>query len=239
MSSSRESFNFLGIPNSDSMRERVGVFLANMRVGEKADQIPLLASILEDFLDEAIDTLVIGLIDAMQLHGVARKVVDVTVSTTRTTCHMLSKRVLRKMKNEDVKTLADYMEELRYLTDNGEGGLRSYTAIPIRQEVINDIDSVHEIIKAEAPTAHLPAIEKNTLALLDAAVEALYHRTMQTLKFGPIARKLVEMGYVAVSSGAHSMIKHVLPSLSDEQIRGGVNFFFGLLHRAESTPKRL
>lgn len=223
------SFTFVGIPNSEDLRQRIEAFISNIRNNVPEDQIPLLKGVLEDFLDEGIDTLIIGGARAMRLHGMPLKVVELLVSTTKSTCHMLSNRILRKMSNADVRQLAEYMDVLREVREREDGSLQSWTAIPIDAPLMQRIDAFRALARAQEAAAHIRELELIILALMDAIVEHLYTRTLHNLKLGPIASRMVELGYKAVHSGAHAMVGKVLPSLSAEQISSAIEFCYGLI----------
>jgi hypothetical protein len=224
---------YIALRNSPALRDEVALFIDNIRAGLPQDQNPLLVRIMERFLDEAVDTLIVGGSDAMQLHGMSRRMVDMTVSTIKATCHMLSRRVLRNMKNDDVRALAEHMDDLRLARAGAGGEARSWTVIPLPPALYAEMLRLDALICAGAPQPHLGAIQDMLFALIDVVVEHVYVRTLATLRLGPIARKLVEMGYATAHGGARKLIAGVLPRLSDEQVRLAASFCLELVIRVE------
>ncbi|MDP2228826.1 MAG: hypothetical protein Q8J78_15250 [Moraxellaceae bacterium] len=228
---------WIGIRNSDTLRVQVATFIDNIRAGNSADQVPLLATIMESFLDEAITALVLGAADAMRLHGLTRKVVDVMVSTTRSTCHLLSKRVLRKMKNADVRELADYMDVLRQKRYDRHGQPLTYTGLPVDDVLMARVDRLRDRMRSAPASVQDDEIIDVILGLIDVCVEHLYVRTLRTLTLGPIAARIVDMGYRTVHHGAHAMIHRVVPSLTDAQTLTAIEFCYGLLIPPDGTAE--
>lgn len=228
--------SYAGIRNSEKLRVDVETFIANIRAGVREDQNPLLVGIMEGFLDEAVDALIGGACEAVRLEGFGRRMVEMTVATVKATCHLLSKRVLRNMKNADVRDLAGHMDDLRFATRDADGRPVSYTVVPLGDALHRDIMNLFAILQdeTETPTAHVGALKDILFRLLDVCVEHLYVRTLATLRLGPIARKLVEMGYGTVHGGAHTLINRVLPHLSDRQIRDAAGFCRGLVITADN-----
>ena len=210
---------YLALRNSPRLRDDVGRFIDNIRGGLPEDQNPLLVGIMEGFLDEAIDTLIVGGSEAMELHGASRRLVDMTVATIKATLHMLSKRVLRNMKNEDVRALAEHMDDLRLLRHDAAGEPRGWTVIPLPPALFAEMLRLDGLIRVEPAAAHLGALQDMLFGLIDVVVEHVYVRTLATLRLGPIARKLVEMGYATAHGGARKLIAGVLPRQGGTQVR--------------------
>lgn len=224
---------YAGIRTSDRLRGDVDTFINNMRDRVPADQNALLVSVMERFLDEAIEGLVIGMCDAVKLQGVGRKTVNVTVATVRGTFHMLSGRVLRGMKNNDVRDLAEHMDDVRLLLPDEQGNVVSWTVVPLGPHLLDEILRLQEAIQVDSPQQHMADIQAMLFQFMEAVVEYFYVRTLATLRLGLIARKLVEMGYKTVHSGAHGLIKRVVPQLSDQQVRDAADFLVNLIVYAE------
>ncbi len=224
---------YVGLRNSLTLREDVDLFINNIRSGLPADQNPLLVRIMENFLDEAIDSLIVAGSDAMQLHGASRRLVDMTVSTIKTTLHMLSRRVLRNLKNADMRELAEHMDDLRLVRLDAAGELRAWTVIPLPASLYAEMLRLNALIDPESPKPHLAAIQKMLFELIDVVVAHMYVRTLETLHLGPIARRLVEMGYSTAHGGARKLIAGILPRLSDGQVRLAATFCIDLVIRVE------
>lgn len=226
---------YAGIRTSDRLRTNVDTFITNIRDRRPEDQNALLVGIMERFLDEAIEGLVYGMCDAIGLHGVTRKTVNVTVTTVRATCHMLSRRVLRGMSNEEVRALAEHMDDLRLTVHDAEGNSIGYTVVPLDEVLLAQILRLHEAVRTESPQQHMRDIQLMLERFMDAVVEHFYVRTLATLRLGPIARKLVEVGYRTVHSGAQGLINRLVPQLTDQQVRAAADFLVGLIVYPDDT----
>lgn len=227
---------YIGIPGSEALRVDIDRFVENIEGRVPEDQSELLVSVMERFLDEAIDTLVIGMCDAVKLQGVGRKTVNVTVATVRATCHMLSRRVLRGMKNDEVRALAAHVDDLRLRAHDVNDRPVAWTAIPLETALLAEILRLHAIIRTEPPQRHMKDTQAMLFSFMEAVVEHLYVRTLATLKLGMVSRKIVEMGYKTVHSGGHGLISHVVPQLSDEQVRDAADFIVDLIVLAGGSP---
>lgn len=227
---------YLGIPASEALRIDTEHFLRNMEDRLPEDQNALLVSVMERFLDEVIDTLIIGMCDAVQLQGVGRKTVNVTVATLRGTAHMLSRRVLRGMKNDEVRGLASHVDDLHLTAHDADGKPVAWTVIPLEKALLAEILRLHMLIRNEPPQRHMKDTQAMLVGLMEAVVEHLYVRTMATLKLGMVSRKIVEVGYKTVHSGTHGLISRVVPQLSDEQVRDAADFIVDRIVLADGSP---
>lgn len=226
---------WLGIRASERLRVDVDALVNNIRDHVPQEQNPLLVSVMENFLDEAAEGLVIGMCDAVNLQGVARKTVDITVATVRGTGHVLSRRVLRGMKNDEVRGLAEHMNDLR-LAVRGEGESEvAYTVVPLDCALLAEILRLHGLVREGSARTHMKDIQAMLEGITEAVIEHFYVRTLATLRLGPIARKVVAMGYKTVHSGVHGLIHRVVPQLSDEQVRDAADFIVALIIRQDGT----
>ncbi len=220
---------YIAIRHSEALGRDINTFVHNMDSGTSVSQTALLASIMERFLDEAIDALLVAGCDAVHLQGMPRKAVDITTRTVRGTCHLLSRRVLRKMQNQEVAALAAHMDDLRACGLDEHGVTVSATVIPIDDGLKGDIENLMSVVTVDASVAYAKPFESILFRFLDLCIEYLYVRTLATLKLGPVARKMVNVGYDTVHGGTHRLIHRVLPHLSDEQLYNAVSFTHSLM----------
>jgi hypothetical protein len=233
------SGSYVGIRNSDGLRRDIDLFLENIHNRINEPQHPLLAHVMEQFLDEALQGLLISACDAVQFQGFARRAVEMTANTIKGTCRLLSKKILKGMRNDELLGLAEHMDQMRFVTRDANQYPVGFTVMPVSDSLQAEIDTLLKGLD-QPPDSRTPAqIESVLHQLLETCVEYMYFRTLTQLRLGPLARRMVKLGYETVHSGMNSLIRHVVSHLSEQQQKEFIHFSQGLVIRIDGDQVRI
>ncbi len=220
---------YIAFQNSEKLWRNSEQFISNMRAGVSDSQIPLLVQVMHGFLDEAIDVYILRPVDIVQLNPVGQKMVNLSVATIKKTCHFVSKKVLQKMTNKDVRQLAEYMDQLMVIMPNREGLEVAFTAIPVSVELTSEMDALITDVHQGNPRDCIDRLTYILEELFKVAVKYLYSNTLEHLKLGTISKKLIEVSYHTVDKAVHTAVINLIPRLSDEQLVIAAEYYEGLI----------
>jgi len=209
---------YIAFQDSEKLWKNSETFIANIRAKSEISQIPILVDVMHDFLDEVIDIFILKPCMELNVQGPLLKLLNISVSTIKKTCHFLSKRILQKMKNNEVCALAEYMDKLLVILPNQEGQLVGFTAIPITDELAEKMQSLIRKVSKDSPKNHIDELIEILFELRDVVSLYLYKNTLERLQVGPVSRKLIESSYITVKKATQTPITKLVPSLTDEQL---------------------
>jgi len=166
----------------------------------------------------------------LEMAPAARKTVDVAVATVRKSCHFLSRKILERLGNEEVRDLAGVMDGLmRTLPGPGGAPPAGHTALPISGALAGEMNRLTGELRREDPPACVHEVAHVLLELLEVAVESLYVRPLAALRVGPVARKIIHVNYLTVHKVLETAVVKLVPHLSVEQLRAASGYFQGLI----------
>ncbi len=220
---------FVAFEDSEKLWENSGQFIRNMRAGVEASQIPLLVEVMHDFLDEVLDVFVLRPMERLHLTPAAQKTVDVTVATVKKSCHFLSRKILQRLANEDVRDLAEYMDELVRVLPGRGGRPAGHTALPISGKLAQEMNRITSDLHREDPPDCIQGVTDALLELLDVAVDCLYSKPLSCLRVGAVARKIIHVNFLTVHKVLKTALVKLVPHFSVEQLRAASGYFQGLI----------
>ncbi len=215
---------YVAFQNSEKLWKNNETFIRNIRAKSKISQTPVLVEVMHDFLDEVMDVFIVQLCEVIKLQGTPRKLLNLAVSTVKKTCHFLSRKVLQKMKNNDVEELAEYMDKLMVVMPNQGGEQAAFTAIPLSDELADRMLSVIHKVSTGKPSDQVDELIDILIDLRDVVSLYLYQNTLDRLTVGRIARTLIETSYITVKKATQTPIAKVVPNLSDEQLVASADY---------------
>jgi hypothetical protein len=220
---------FVAFEESEKLWRNTERFIRNMRAGTGGSQIPLLVEVMHDFLEEVLDVFVLRPVELLHLAPSARKTVDVTVATVKKSCHFLSRKILQRLTSEDVRDLAEYMDELVRVLPGREGRPAGHTALPISGKLAGEMNQITGDLHREDPPDCVRRVTDALLELLEVAVDCLYRNPLACLRLGAVGRKVIHVNYLTVRKVLHTAVVKLIPYFSVEQLRAASAYFQGLI----------
>ena len=227
---------YIAFEDSEKLWKNSEIFIANIREKTEVSQIPILVEVMHDFLDEVIDIFILKPCTELKVQGTLLKLLNLSVTTIKKTCHFLSRRVLQKMKNQEVVELAEYMDKLLVLLPNQAGKQVGFTAIPITDDLAKKMHALIEKVSIDSPRNHINELIDILFELRDVVSLYLYQNTLERLQVGRVARKLIESSYITVKKATQTPITKLVPSLTDEQLLIASQYFKDMI--VEGPPHK-
>lgn len=200
----------------------------NFEKGEKAPQNKLFIEVAHLYTDEVIDALLLNIVNAPGADVTGASVLRSFAGLIKSTANGLTKQVLSKMDNDELKPLAGYIRKHRLDLPTGkEGETRSYLAFGISDSFYQQFASVLERGGAgeEINDELLPCM----MSFAKQATTAFYDESLKSVKLGFIGRKLVDVGSSAIHNGGEAAVKRLVPALKGNSLKRFSDYFRSML----------
>lgn len=217
---------FLAFRNSNSLRFKTESLITAIRNQEEAPQAYLLVEILNEFIEQLLNAYFVASTKGLNLHPAADKILDFTINTISTSASILIKRALGQIPNESLPELADYMENLMYVTQEEGNSEVCYTVIPANEHLI---EALGGITADESKELGLMQLQPALYEILNTALLHYYHQPIELLQLSMLKKKIADMGYGTARKATELMIERILPLLSLDQIAALHIYFRGML----------
>ncbi len=223
--------HFMWFEASASLRQNAETFIQNIHKGERAPQNGLLQRVLDEFVVQTLETYFTIPTDRIGLGPIARKMVVTAVATLRKTIQMVVGRVIRKLHNKDMRSLAEFMDQVM-LRDYASRQGTNYVAFPLETSTVQQFQDMQQRAHSEDPllSAHLIAAFQT---VADEAVTYLFAEPVQGLRLGSVLDKIAQMGIESTRSVITGMIRRIFSNMTPQQSRDAVDYFCFHISTAE------
>lgn len=221
---------FLGFGASESLYQINRDFRQSveMRAPDKV-QADKLYTLLAQFTDECLDQYFLKPIERVKLNAVGHKVVTGGVSVMKKTIHVTLKQVVKKLSREDRQKMADYINGLlMQLSDDGE--YPTYVAVGISDDLRRRLNQAAVLGKESGPNAVVSDYAEALCELIDVALDTYMAKPLSMVKLGPVLRKLSSVTVDTVRGAAQTVIRKVLPSMSEREVLRFFEFSESILY---------
>lgn len=201
--------------SSDTLHHRTSAYIQRMRHGDGHACPEEVEVIMATFIDEALDTFLIGAAEAAGLSPGMLRVVNMTSQTISKASNLVISRSARKMNQAQHRAAADYMDQVR---QPGPQQAYWYVAFPISTSLAESCHALPELCCGDNLTLGRQALARYLLALTDESLDWYFERPMALLNFGPILHKVASMGVETSRKATHSLINSLVPRLNEQQL---------------------
>lgn len=241
MSASHGPGHFMWFEASTSLRHNAETFIHNIHRGDRNPQNVLLQRVLEEFVSQCLEVYFLVPMERAGLGPMGRKIVVTAVATLRKTINMVVGRIVRKLHERDMRSLAEFMDEAM-LRDEAHPQGRTFVAFPL------DPDTVHQFMRMQLQISAGDAAVSNLVVegfrrVADEAVTYLFAGPIEELRLGPVLGKLAQMGIDSTRSVISGLIRRIFSTMTQQQIANTVAYFCQHISTAEelgvaSNPQR-
>lgn len=179
---------------------------------------PLLIDVANDYTDVIVEVMVLGNSNLMPPGSMSRKVLEGVASVIRGTAHTMNKQVLHKMHNAEMAPVAAQIRARKLVHDG-----REYISFSLPDDLAATYRRCFAAIKA-GDTSVQHDFTHAVARFSQLAHHHFYVETMKSLKMGMIARKLADLGGVAIEKASHSAVFKLVPALSLEELKTFVEY---------------
>jgi hypothetical protein len=197
-------------------------------------QQALLIEIIRQFDQEAGKAIVLDGIAAMGLTGGAERFVNSVLSTVSATTAKVSKQVIPKLNEKQMKIAAAHVSSLSLFSTDANGNKEPRTGFIVPDET----EALRITISKEVRAGNWQSQRDNTAKLLsdigDRLLSEVYLKSIQAMGLGFFADKIVQGGAGVAKLLQHKLIDWAIGTLDEAQFHKAVDFMeIRTLHLAE------
>ena len=219
---------YLGFGASESLFNLNLDYRASLAADSEKVQAEKLYNLLSEFADECLDQYFLSPIERIQLNGMSKKIVVGGVSAIKKTIHLTLKQVIKKLSAQDRQQLADYINDLMLKLRESKR-YPTYIAVAISDDLRKRLhDPV--VLGRDNPTAVADDYAVALCELIDVAIEAYMNQPIRMLKMGMVMNKIATVASDTIKGAAHTVVRKVLHSMSEKEMRGFFEFSESILY---------
>ena len=213
---------YIGFPIPVDVYGRMESLVLRLREGVNEHQGKLYASVVLDLVDESMDTFFLRPMADIGISPMGEKLVNAGVSSVKKAVGILVQTLAKKISNEEMLPLAEYLWGVVYSDLSKETPEdHAYMASPIDRVLDQELNDI--VIAIGAGDAGAQIEERLTAALLEVSeisLEIFFAQPMNILKLGMVMRKAGQMAFEATRAAIRGVIKKVFKGMSEQELRG-------------------
>lgn len=216
--------------STDYLHEITDSFITRMRNNPSKPEPATIEKIMDAFIQEVLKNFFITPTELTKVPPSTQKVVNFAAETITKASNVVIRSTAKKLDVQQNRDVAEYMDLMRFQKDE-----LWYVAFPLKDTLAAKArDAFNTALEGSSQEA-IPKIVDYFHELTDVALVWYFEEPLKLLKFGPILRKVAEVGVATARKVTHSLIDRVIPTLDEEQLKISAKFGLAML---VDGPKR-
>lgn len=220
---------YLGFGASETLYQMNNDFRASLSSSNEKMQKEKLFELVSQFADECLNHYFVAPVERVRMNNIGRKVVNGGVSAMKKTIHVTLKQVIKKLDAEDRKKLADHINGL-LLPLRESNRYPIYVAVAIDDELRHRLGAVVEQGKANGASSISKQYSDALCELVDIALDSYMHQPLGMMNLGMVVGKVTLVATEGVRGAAQTVVRKVIPSMSDKEMLGFFEFSESILY---------
>lgn len=218
---------YFGFEPTPTLKADIEKLLANLANKSPEPQYKLFNETVKLLTDEAVDNLLLNLVDAMQHHGENEGggMLKFLGGFLKTMMHGALKIMLGKCDNAEVNQRAEFIRKRLLQLPND----KTRVGFELPQEVYNHFQHVFTQVDAGNGRAFNTELTETMLVFSDLAIAAFFDDFISPLNLGMINRKMASVTRAGIHKESHSTLKKLIRSLSEAQLKDFSAYFKAML----------
>ncbi len=223
---------FLGFVSSPELEQSAITLLDNFARNVKESQVPHMERSMDLFIPELLHSFLVGTVDAIGLSPMATRIVHSTADILDKTGKMLVGTLLKKRSNDELRPLADYVDDIYVRPETASTGKAS-TGCEIDKQTYDRIQRLIADVRAGNGEQIRPELHDVMILVVDTMLDGFMKRAINLMKMNFIIKKVAD-GAIATSRAAgHGVVNKVFKDLDTDQLLHLANYFDNLVFSAE------
>ena len=193
---------------------------------ERSDR---LYSLISKFIDECLDQYFLNPVEQVKLNKVGQKIVTGGVSAMKKTLHVTFKQIVKKLSREDIDKLAAYINEMLMPLRESKT-YPTYVAVGISDDLRQRLAKAVEEGKAKGVDTTSKEYAEALCELVDVAIDCYMGQPLRMVSLGRIMNKVATVAIDTVRGAAQTVIRKVIPAMSDGEILRFFEFSESILY---------
>ena len=192
--------------------------------------VPLLRDTVLEATDVTTEFFFLEVANRMKLGKWATRIVNVGLKTTRGGLHMIIKKVVKGLDDQQLNHLVGVLEAMILR----KGG-KAYLGFPITDELTSKLrESFRRAHEEPPPKTHAAFIVGGILEMADVGLDFYFLESLQKISIGKWGMKTVDFGLTIAKKAIHAMLNKVLPVMGDKELLSLTGFVEEVLFEGES-----
>ncbi len=192
-------------------------FLNNMNAGSSEPQAPVFIELLHRFMDEVLDSYFIRPMELISLNPMGRKVVHAGVSTIRKTSKVAISKVIKKLSNEELQPIADYIDSIMIRPEDGSND-PTYVAVPISLELHQMLVGAIETGRTQGPGTVTDEFAEALCKLIDESLGQYFEIPVSMINLGYISEKVARVAMESGRSASQTVVRKVAKTMDEQEL---------------------
>jgi hypothetical protein len=208
---------YIAFPSSPDLRQISRQFIQNLLSSNKAPQNELVTRIMLDFTDELLKVFLLDMIHVVKLSPFMEKLVHGTVSTIRSTVHSVTRTVVHRLDNKQLRPLAEYIRRLMLTLPNAAGEPMPWVGFMIDEAFEQRMRKTIKGLRTPDYAAHVHDLVGVLCEVADRALSVYIVEPTELVQLGFILRKVADGGTHVINGAIHLLIRKLVPDLNQQQ----------------------
>lgn len=226
-----ETVTYVAFPSSDGLHELTQGFIDRMRAGQHRPEPDTIGRIMTTFVDEALHAFMVHPAREAGISPNLLRMISFTTDTISKATAMVVKSTVKKLDLEQNRQIAEYMDTVRMPFDGVW-----HICFPISDSLASTARTGFNLAIEGKRDQGLPHILEYYHTMTDEALKWYFERPIGLLGFGPIMRKVTDMGIATTRKATHSVVDNVIPKLEGEQAQLSARYGLSLLRPGPGRP---
>ena len=193
-----------------------------------------LYKLISKFIDECLDQYFLSPVERVKLNKVGQKIVSGGVSAMKKTLHVTFKQIIKKLSREDIDKLAAYINDMLMPLRESKT-YPTYVAVGISDDLRHRLASAVDEGKSKGVDTASKEYAEALCELVDVAVECYMGKPLQMIGLGRIMNKVATVAIETVRGAAQTVIRKVIPAMSDGEILRFFEFSESIIYPKPAT----
>ncbi|PKM21666.1 MAG: hypothetical protein CVV10_08225 [Gammaproteobacteria bacterium HGW-Gammaproteobacteria-14] len=203
--------------SSEMLHRTTDGFIQRMRNGASRPEPETLDAIMSTFMKEVLHNFFIVPTEQANLPSSTQRIVQLAADTISKASHLVIKSTVKKLDIDQNKRAANYMDTVRFSINKDDETIW-FVAFPLNDMMAaKGRKAFEQGINGEGKQA-MPALLEYFHQLTDIGVYWYFEEPIKLLRFGPIMRKVADVGIATTRKATHSVIDKVIPAMNEEQL---------------------
>ncbi|MEC8010615.1 MAG: hypothetical protein VX185_07630 [Pseudomonadota bacterium] len=213
---------YVGFSIPDDVSVRLESLVNRLNEGVQEHQGSLFAQVIMDLVDESMNTFFLKPVEDIGLSSMSSKLVVAGVSRVKKAVGVLVQTLSKKLKNPEMKPLANYLWSVIYPDLSKECPQdHMFMASPIAQPLNNELNSIVQDIEAGETGPQIEdRLVKALLEVSEISLDLFFAKPLAMLNLGIVMRKAGQIAFEATRAAVRGVIKKVFKGMNEQELRG-------------------
>ena len=218
--------NVIAIPANPALVNSTEDFLQAMDHGKPAAE--KFITLVDRLTDRLLGLFLLEPAEMTDLSGGQRKVIDFAVSTASKASHMLTRQIYKKVSNEEFAPIAQSVRGM-YWPAGEDNNQHPSLAFAVPDDFAADFRRAADVAEAGQGTSEVALITAVMDRLTNEIIDRIFLENTRHVKIGFVTGKALNVGVEGSRKAVHAVNNKVLKGLSDDELKGFMSHYSGIL----------